>query len=165
MVPDRPDLAKVTETATLKTQTAQGDRPPPETPAAPRRARSDRTRGGVTLIERQRASRSVYLNGREVPASVRQALDCGVTLLPEDRVRWGLNLRATMGENVSFSALPAVTRRGRLTRKRELAFSADVLRWYSVVPPDPTPPVAQLSGGNQQKSCLPVWPRAAPGCS
>lgn len=112
------------------------------------------TLGRVMLGNLARHRGSIYLDGKRVPATIQASLASGIMLLPENRLAAGLNLKASVAENLSFSSLQRVVRRGRIIRRRERSLVADAVSKYCIVPNDPGRPVAQLSGGNQQKVLL-----------
>lgn len=95
-------------------------------------------------------------------ATVRTLLRVGVVLVPERRDIHGLASLLTVAENIS---LPRIGTRGRpwfsgLKWQRDEA--TDVMARLGVRPPDPTKPVGQLSGGNQQKVLFGKWMLGAP---
>jgi ribose transport system ATP-binding protein len=95
-------------------------------------------------------------------ANVRSLLRLGVVLVPERRDIHGLATGLTIAENIS---LPRIGVRGRpwfsgLKWQRDEA--ADVVMRLGVRPTDPTTPVGQLSGGNQQKVLFGKWTLGAP---
>lgn len=91
------------------------------------------------------------------PASPRQAIASGISLIPEDRHRDGLMLGMTVTENLAMASL-AEFRRGILLDNNKIAESGrrSIAR-LSVQPPEGSRPVALLSGGNQQKVLLGKW--------
>jgi ribose transport system ATP-binding protein len=97
----------------------------------------------------------VQLNGRgSTRATPRQRIAAGVGLLSEDRQHEGLALSRSVADNLTYSRLSAYTRAGwlRLGRRR-----AAVLAWLARLRVNcrgPEQPVAELSGGNQQKVAL-----------
>jgi ribose transport system ATP-binding protein len=70
------------------------------------------------------------------------------------------SIAANMAVRENLFLNPAATGRGPLQpvgRGAELARSRDILRRFSVRPPDPERPIATLSGGNQQKVVVARW--------
>ena len=95
-------------------------------------------------------------------ASVAKMLRRGVVLVPENRVRDGLDLEHDMLTNVT---LPWLGRHGRpwaSGRRWRLAQTRAVIEDLGVVPADPRHAVSRLSGGNQQKVLLGKWLAGAP---
>lgn len=103
--------------------------------------------GGVTLV-----------NGQEFrPRSPRDAVRAGVALVPESRRDQGLFMKRSVMENMSISRLDSVSRIGfvrtALERQRVRAMATEVdVRTRSL-----EARVANLSGGNQQKTLLGKW--------
>lgn len=110
-----------------------------------------RPRGGRVLVD-----------GRPVDrlGSTRAALRAGIALVPEDRHRQGLNLQATVRENLAMGSW-AVTRPAtiRADRARGMSWLGELLIRTAGI----DAPVRELSGGNQQKvviaRCLMHQPR------
>lgn len=110
-----------------------------------------RPRGGRVLVD-----------GRPVDrlGSTRAALRAGIALVPEDRHRQGLNLQATVRENLAMGTW-AVTRPAtiRADRARGAPWLGELLIRTAGI----DAPVRELSGGNQQKvviaRCLMHQPR------
>jgi ABC-type sugar transport system ATPase subunit len=84
------------------------------------------------------------------PGSVRDALDAGVALVPEDRHRQGLVLGATVCQNVALGSWRATAFARRRRELRDAHGAIDRL----AIRAGPHTPVAALSGGNQQKVVL-----------
>lgn len=107
------------------------------------------------------------LNLRGVSHHIREmtparALKAGIVLVPGDRRRQGAVASVTVGENVVLPRLGAFFQGGRL-RRREMAASVQaLLRHYQVRPAEPGPPMATLSGGNQQKAIIAKWLQLEP---
>jgi D-xylose transport system ATP-binding protein len=89
--------------------------------------------------------------------SPREALAEGVALLSEDRKRFGLVPRGSVEDNLALAALGGFTRRGWIddgARRSAVAAQSERLHLRA---PSLDAPVAQLSGGNQQKVLLGRW--------
>src|SRR3990172_6789972 len=97
---------------------------------------------------------SIQLNGRDISRlSVGGRRRAGMAHIPEDRLVVGLNLGASLDENlvVSRYRLPQFSRFGFLRRGNIRQFSQDVIRDFSVAAARPGEGIATLSGGNLQK--------------
>jgi len=97
---------------------------------------------------------SIQLNGRDISRlSVGGRRRAGMAHIPEDRLVVGLNLGASLDENlvVSRYRLPEFSRFGFLRRGNIRQFSQDVIRDFSVAAARPGEGIATLSGGNLQK--------------
>jgi len=82
------------------------------------------------------------------------ALRAGVAMVTEDRQRWGLVGTMSVEENLLLSISGRGSRRWWLDRNSERAL---VRRWTQrlrIKVADPSQPVGELSGGNQQKVIL-----------
>jgi ribose transport system ATP-binding protein len=78
-------------------------------------------------------------------------------LVPANRQRDGLWLRATAAENISLPRMGDHVRRGVLRTASEAARSRDLMERLGVRPPAPDRVVSGFSGGNQQKIVLAKW--------
>jgi ABC-type sugar transport system ATPase subunit len=104
------------------------------------------------------ATGRVFVRGRELPlGSVGAALSSGLGLLPEDRKRQALVLTMTCRENASLAALNRLTRFGFVQRKKEEQLVLRYIEQLRVKAPSLETPIANLSGGNQQKIALTKW--------
>jgi ribose transport system ATP-binding protein len=83
--------------------------------------------------------------------------ELGLALIPEDRKNEGLMLPMTVRENLSFAALDAVSRFGRIDRKAEAERLDALVRQLAIKSDGLDGPVAALSGGNQQKVVIGKW--------
>ncbi|PMS38143.1 monosaccharide ABC transporter ATP-binding protein (CUT2 family) [Trinickia symbiotica] len=86
-----------------------------------------------------------------------KSAELGLALIPEDRKNEGLMLPMTVRENLSFAALDAVSRFGRIDRKAEAALIDALVRQLAIKSDGLDGPVAALSGGNQQKVVIGKW--------
>jgi len=97
----------------------------------------------------------VFVEGREIAVrSPREAKANGLGLLTEDRKLDGLLFNFAIRENVTLHDLPQVSRLRVLDKARETGFADGYLKRLSIRAPSATTPVANLSGGNQQKVVL-----------
>ncbi|MEV0941550.1 sugar ABC transporter ATP-binding protein [Micromonospora wenchangensis] len=95
---------------------------------------------------------SVTLAGRVLrPGSVPDALAAGVGLVPQDRHREGLVPGLSIAENVTMTVPQRVGRYGLISRARRDALARDTIAALTIKAAGPQTPVADLSGGNQQK--------------
>jgi ABC-type sugar transport system ATPase subunit len=83
-----------------------------------------------------------------------QAMRGGLAYVPADRKNLGLVLDMTVRENVVMARTAARVRARRVTEQREVGESIGAFR---IVAESQQAPVAQLSGGNQQKVVLAKW--------
>ena len=103
-------------------------------------------------------SGEVYLNGKKIGIStVNDAISKGIILVPEDRRRQGLNLIATIEDNVSLVAHQHIFRSRFLKFKKIRALVSQIMKYLQIKAPSSLAKVEKLSGGNQQKVVLGKW--------
>jgi ribose transport system ATP-binding protein len=128
--------------------------------------------GGLIGAGRTELLRAVFgadpLDGGEIflgpsavpfaPASTRDAVERGFAFVPEDRKHHGLLLPQSVRVNAGLAHLP---RRGPgvIDRAAEVAGAAGVIASLQVRCAGMEQPVAELSGGNQQKIVIGRWLR------
>ena len=80
----------------------------------------------------------VFVGGRGgLPGSPREALERGLTLVPEDRKGQGLILEMTVKENMSLASLRRDAKGPFLNRRREEEITAEMTAALSVKTPGP----------------------------
>jgi ABC-type sugar transport system ATPase subunit len=90
--------------------------------------------------------------GRRTPGSSARH---GLLMVPEDRKASGLIGTGSVTQNIELTALNVGLSRGGFVRRRARSrLVAETIERLDVRPPDPTLPVAGLSGGNAQKVLL-----------
>ncbi|MGP9536411.1 sugar ABC transporter ATP-binding protein [Brachybacterium sp. AOP43-C2-M15] len=98
------------------------------------------------------AGGSIVYRGQELSGtSLRDRLEMGIGLVPEDRQRDGLVQTMSVGQNLTLSSIRRFLRRGFTSRRAETALARDLIRDVTVKAPGPEVPIGSLSGGNQQK--------------
>jgi ABC-type sugar transport system ATPase subunit len=108
----------------------------------------------LTVPHLHLAQRKV-VEGRETRVrSPYEAKANGLGLLTEDRKRDGLLFNFSIRENVTLHDLPQVSRLRLLKRASETSCANHFLEKLSIRAPSVDTPVANLSGGNQQKVVL-----------
>ncbi len=102
---------------------------------------------------------TLLLSGKEVRINnPRDAIQHRVGLATEDRKAEGLFLQSTLKNNISISGLKAICWGGFfIPRKEELARVMKLIKTMLIKAPSPDFPVANMSGGNQQKVILARW--------
>lgn len=91
------------------------------------------------------------------PLSPIVALRLGIALLPEDRQQDGLLMPQSISFNATLAHLRKLSSGGWLNRKRILESSKTFAQRLNLSHRSQDQPVAQLSGGNQQKVVLSKW--------
>jgi len=97
---------------------------------------------------------AILLNGKDIGRQrVGARRRAGMAHIPEDRLVVGLNLGASLDENLVVSRYrqPEFSRFGFLRRGQIRQFSQDIIRDFSVASARPGEGIATLSGGNLQK--------------
>lgn len=99
------------------------------------------------------SGRIVYGGTDLTGASPNRLHDAAVSVIPEDRLHWGLVADLTLAENLALAEVAAgrMRRRGLLDVRGINARAKELLEEFGVVPPDPRARADALSGGNQQK--------------
>lgn len=96
----------------------------------------------------------IHFDGNPVTAaSVRGAIDAGISHVPENRMKSGLAGRLGSVDNLLFKSYRSGehSRLGILKAARNRSWSQELVRRFNVKTPELDTPVQQLSGGNQQK--------------
>jgi ABC-type sugar transport system ATPase subunit len=104
------------------------------------------------------SSGSVFVDDK--PAAIREPIDAirlGLGLVPEDRKRQGLVLGESGLHNTSLPILDRLSRAGFVRRREEEELTQSFFTKLRVRTPGLDAPVAELSGGNQQKIVLARW--------
>lgn len=100
----------------------------------------------------------ITLNGREIrPTSARQAINAGLSLVPEDRKGMGLILIQSILKNISLPNLDQFSGFFRIDADAELKASLIQSKSLTIKAPSLESPVETLSGGNQQKVVISKW--------
>jgi ABC-type sugar transport system ATPase subunit len=84
------------------------------------------------------------------------AIGRGIGFVPAERSQ-GLVVGLTVRENILLPNIDRLTRRGRLDRPRIDKLVTDLMEAVDIRPRDPSKPVRELSGGNQQKVLFARW--------
>jgi ABC-type sugar transport system ATPase subunit len=120
---------------------------------------SGRTELARALFGLDRAARGrIVLDDVEIgERTLRERMEAGVALVPEDRKRQGLALPLSCRMNFSLPILDRITRGGFLLKSIERRTMDALFSRLMVKTPSVDAPVAHLSGGNQQKIVLAKW--------
>src|SRR5204863_8279923 len=107
----------------------------------------------------------VRIDGKPVAIggpSVAKRADIGMALIPEDRKTEGLMLPMSVRDNLSFAALPTLSRWGIVDGTAERDAVERIVRTLAVRTDGTDLPAGSLSGGNQQKLVIGKWLMMAP---
>jgi len=98
------------------------------------------------------ASGEVLLNGRRLQKeTVRERIDLGVMLVPEDRQRLGLVQKLSVAQNITLANLNRLVTWFWLSDRRETAEITAMIRSLAIKTSSQKESVTALSGGKQQK--------------
>jgi ABC-type sugar transport system ATPase subunit len=92
--------------------------------------------------------------------NVRQAVDKGIALVPEERRSQGLMLEHSVGFNMniaSLTSLRAVSRLPFVASRKANDRARRLIKTLSIKTPSVSAKIAGLSGGNQQKAMIARW--------
>ncbi|MBW3099033.1 sugar ABC transporter ATP-binding protein [Pseudohoeflea coraliihabitans] len=107
---------------------------------------------------RQIRSGTLYWHGEETPfPKPRQAIEMGISLVPESRKEQGLVLGMNGRENTTLPHLSAYAQAGVMVHSREMQTYREYVDLLDIRTSGPDQLVATLSGGNQQKFVLAKW--------
>jgi ribose transport system ATP-binding protein len=90
------------------------------------------------------------------------AIRAGLALVPADRARDGAVASLSVAENIFMLVYGRYFSKGVLGRRAMMADAGDRTETFDIRPPLPYAPVAQMSGGNQQKIVLAKWMEPRP---
>ncbi len=101
------------------------------------------------------ATGSIRLRGRDLlVASPADALAAGIGMVTEDRKGQGIIPALGVGENITLSSLRRFARGPLIDRSADRTAAREQIGAFAVKASSPAQPIAQLSGGNQQKALL-----------
>jgi D-xylose transport system ATP-binding protein len=100
----------------------------------------------------------IRINGQEIkPRSARNAINSGLSLVPEDRKKMGLVLIQTILRNISLPNLDQFAKFFRIDANAELQASTQQAKSLTIKAPSLEVLAETLSGGNQQKVVISKW--------
>ena len=110
-----------------------------------------------------KTSGRIVLNGNEIhPTLPKQAIDCGIALVPEDRKRQGVLLDVDIKGNISMPILERISRLFTVNKKEEKRIAEHYRESIQIKTPTLEQKVKNLSGGNQQKVIIAKWLASEP---
>jgi D-xylose transport system ATP-binding protein len=100
----------------------------------------------------------ILMEGKEIhPANARQAINAGISLVPEDRKVMGLVLIQSILRNISLPNLDQFSKFFRIDANAELQASLQQAKSLTIKAPNLDVQALTLSGGNQQKVVISKW--------
>ena len=109
---------------------------------------------GLTTLD----SGQIEIDGQPVKfRNPRAAMAHGLAFVPEDRQHTGLLMPMSVTINATLPMLPQLATLGWLRPRRERADTQEYVEQLRIVLRSLAQPVAELSGGNQQKVVLSKW--------
>ncbi|MCE1252509.1 MAG: ATP-binding cassette domain-containing protein [Anaerolineae bacterium] len=106
---------------------------------------------------------SIKLEGQEIiTKSAREAMNLGISLVPEDRKGLGLVLIQSILNNISLPNLPQFSNAISIDKNAELKACLQQAKDLAIKATNLENPVESLSGGNQQKVVIAKWLMSVP---
>ncbi len=103
-------------------------------------------------------SGTILMDGKPILfRNPRAAMAHGLAYVPEDRQHQGLLMPMSVSRNMSLPMLPQLAQVGWLREHRERSAAQEYVEQLRIVLRQVEQPVAELSGGNQQKVVLSKW--------
>ncbi len=100
----------------------------------------------------------MILDGKEVKiSSAKDAMEKGISLVPEDRKKQGLVLMQTILNNLSLPNLYTFSKPWRINKNQEMKSSLQQVKNLAIKISNIDNSVDSLSGGNQQKVVIGKW--------
>lgn len=119
--------------------------------------------GRTELVEtifgvRRKKSGRIFKCGRELNIThPKHAIANGMALISEDRKIAGLDLIASVRDNITMASLKQVSRHGLLNQTKEKIAAKKYITKLSIKTPSDMSYARNLSGGNQQKVVIGKW--------
>jgi D-xylose transport system ATP-binding protein len=105
----------------------------------------------------------IKMEGKEItPRNSREAMQYGISLVPEDRKRHGLVLMQSILRNISLANLDRFAGFMRINDVAELKESTDFAKSLAIKASNLHAKADSLSGGNQQKTVISKWLMSKP---
>jgi D-xylose transport system ATP-binding protein len=106
---------------------------------------------------------SIRMMGKEIrPKTAREAINSGLSLVPEDRKKMGLVMIQSILKNISLPNLNQFTRGFSIDSNEEMQASMQQAKNLTIKAPTLEVLTETLSGGNQQKVVISKWLLAKP---
>jgi rhamnose transport system ATP-binding protein len=106
---------------------------------------------------------AVWLNGKPIViASPEDAINAGISYVPEDRQQQGAILAMSIRENITLASIASYVKGAFVSRASEREATRRLGRRLDVRAASWEQPLGELSGGNQQKVVIAKWLALAP---
>jgi ribose transport system ATP-binding protein len=103
-------------------------------------------------------SGEVWIEGKKVEIkTVKNAINAGIGLVPEDRKLQGLILNMNVASNTSLANVDKILTNGFLSKSKEAELSQIFIKKLKIKVSSKNQAVKNLSGGNQQKVVIAKW--------
>jgi ABC-type sugar transport system ATPase subunit len=103
------------------------------------------------------------LNGKKIHMrSAKDAIQKGITYLPEDRQTQGLVLQMDLKSNITLAVLQELLKFSFIDRKKEFEITTNCIQEFKIMTTGPNQIVHNLSGGNQQRVLVSKWLNVRP---
>jgi simple sugar transport system ATP-binding protein len=104
-------------------------------------------------------SGEVYIDGKLVKIkSPRDAIELGLSYLPEDRLNQGLSIKQSIGNNIVVTILQRLLNRFKLfDNNKKYEAAKEWIEELNVITPSLETTAQALSGGNQQRVVIAKW--------
>jgi ABC-type sugar transport system ATPase subunit len=100
----------------------------------------------------------IFIAGEQVfIKSPIDAVKLGIGLVPENRIKQGVILRASVRNNVTLPFVQKLTQYGAINAKKELDIVREYMDYLNIKARSESALVNTLSGGNQQKVAIAKW--------
>ena len=98
------------------------------------------------------AAGEIWLEGRRIDKmDMKDRLEAGIVLIPEERQREGLFLNLSVEKNLTMSSIGKYTKWFHIVKNREFESVKEMIKAISIRVAAPDISIRALSGGNQQK--------------
>ena len=105
----------------------------------------------------------IEIDGAELGGgSIRESIEAGIALVPENRKESGLVLMMSVEDNIALPNGEKIARRGVMNLKKRRELAEEYIWDLSIRPDMPQRSVDAFSGGNQQKVVIAKWLAKAP---
>ncbi|NLJ64790.1 MAG: sugar ABC transporter ATP-binding protein [Christensenellaceae bacterium] len=106
----------------------------------------------------EKESGEILVDGKSCSINdVKDAIEAGIVLVPDDRKKRGLCLNLSVRENIALPNLDELSNAGVLDNKKEEAMAEKAVKAMNIRLPGIEAGSANLSGGNQQKVVISKW--------